>query len=75
MPSRRDFLKGVAAASAGLFSSGRGLADAAMRSGQIGAPAGTDVEVREGLKAGEKIVAAGSFYLKTALLRERIGGE
>jgi hypothetical protein len=33
------------------------------------------VEVRGGLQAGEKVVSAGSFYLKTALLRERIGDE
>ena len=31
------------------------------------------VEIRSGLKAGEEIVASGSFYLKTALLRERVG--
>ena len=45
MPNRRSFLKGVAGASAGLFSGGRGLADAALRSGQIGAPIGTRREV------------------------------
>jgi cobalt-zinc-cadmium efflux system membrane fusion protein len=45
------------------------------RAVELGNPAGADVEVRAGLKAGEKVVAAGSFYLKTALLRERIGGE
>ncbi len=27
------------------------------------------------VKAGETVVAAGSFYLKTALLQERIGDE
>ena len=31
-------------------------------------------EVVDGLDVGETIVADGSFYLKTALLRERIGG-
>ena len=45
MPNRRSFLKGVAGASAGLFSGGRGLADAALRSGQIGAPIGKRREV------------------------------
>lgn len=37
--------------------------------------AGGVVEIRSGLKAGEVIVGAGSFYLKTALLRETIGDE
>ena len=45
MPNRRDFLKGVAGAATGLFVGCRGLADAAMRSGQIGAPAGKRREV------------------------------
>jgi multidrug efflux pump subunit AcrA (membrane-fusion protein) len=31
------------------------------------------VEVVSGLQPGDEVVAAGSFYLKTALLRERIG--
>ncbi len=38
-----------------------------------GATAGDLVEVRGGVRAGEPVVAGGSFYLKTALLRERIG--
>ncbi len=42
---------------------------------RVGASAGDLVEVLDGLKAGETVVAAGSFYFKTALLRERIGGE
>ncbi|MEO8682529.1 MAG: efflux RND transporter periplasmic adaptor subunit [Vicinamibacterales bacterium] len=42
---------------------------------QIGKTAGDLVEVTSGVKAGEVVVGAGSFYLKTALLRERIGGE
>lgn len=33
------------------------------------------VEVLQGVKAGEKVVTRGSFYLKSALLREQIGGE
>ena len=33
------------------------------------------VVIKSGLKAGEAIVTSGSFYLKTALLRERIGDE
>ena len=39
----------------------------------LGVTAGGEVEVVAGLAAGESIVAAGSFYLKTALLHERIG--
>ena len=31
------------------------------------------VEIGSGLKAGEEIVTSGSFYLKTALLRDRVG--
>lgn len=38
----------------------------------IGATAGDRVEVSGGIKPGEVVVAKGSFYLKTALLRERI---
>ena len=45
MPKRRDFLKGVAGVSAALFSGGRGVGDAGMRSGQIGAPGGKRREV------------------------------
>ena len=41
----------------------------------LGASAGDVMEVLRGVKAGETVVAAGSFYLKTALLRERIGDE
>ena len=32
-------------------------------------------DIRAGLQAGDTVVGAGSFYLKTALLRERIGDE
>ncbi len=42
---------------------------------RLGASSGTLVEVLDGLKAGETVASAGSFYFKTALLRERIGGE
>ncbi|MGE3403426.1 MAG: efflux RND transporter periplasmic adaptor subunit [Vicinamibacterales bacterium] len=47
----------------------------ARRNVELGLTAGDVVEVRTGLKAGETVVAAGSFYLKTALLQERIGDE
>ncbi len=33
------------------------------------------VEVQSGLRPGQPVVAAGSFYLKSALLRDLIGGE
>ncbi|MCY3844642.1 MAG: efflux RND transporter periplasmic adaptor subunit [Acidobacteria bacterium] len=39
----------------------------------LGSTAGGVVEVLSGLAAGESIVAEGSFYLKTALLNDRIG--
>ena len=42
---------------------------------ELGTTAGDVVEVRSGLTAGSTIVSAGSFYLKTALLRELIGDE
>ena len=45
------------------------------RNVELGNTAGDVVEIRSGLKAGEVIAGAGSFYLKTALLRERIGEE
>jgi cobalt-zinc-cadmium efflux system membrane fusion protein len=31
------------------------------------------IEIRSGLKAGEKVVTSGSFYVKAAFLREQIG--
>lgn len=40
-----------------------------------GVTAGDRIEVLEGLTAGTRIAGAGSFHLKTALLRERIGDE
>ena len=39
----------------------------------LGSTAGGVVEVLSGLEPGEPIVAEGSFYLKTALLNDRIG--
>ena len=33
------------------------------------------IEIRSGLRAGERVVTRGSFYVKSALLRELIGGE
>lgn len=40
---------------------------------RLGSTAGGQVEVAGGLEPGETIVSTGSFYLKTALLHERIG--
>lgn len=45
------------------------------RTVEVGIAAGDVVEIRSGVRAGDVIVGAGSFYLKTALLRERIGDE
>jgi multidrug efflux pump subunit AcrA (membrane-fusion protein) len=42
---------------------------------QLGRRSLDRVEVLSGLKAGDVVVGRGSFYLKTALLRERIGDE
>lgn len=42
---------------------------------QLGLQAGNLIEVKAGLKPGDTIVAAGSFYFKTALQRELIGDE
>lgn len=42
---------------------------------ETGLTAGGLVEIKSGLKAGEQVVGSGSFYLKTALLRDRVGGE
>ena len=36
---------------------------------QIGNETGRQVEIREGLKPGEQVVAAGSFHLKAELLK------
>ena len=40
---------------------------------QLGGSAADRVEIVSGLQAGEPVVGAGSFYLKTALLRGQIG--
>lgn len=40
---------------------------------QTGTTAGDLVELVAGVRPGDKVVGHGSFYLKTALLRERIG--
>jgi cobalt-zinc-cadmium efflux system membrane fusion protein len=42
---------------------------------EVGNMAGDVVEIRSGIRAGEVIAGAGSFYLKTAALRGRIGDE
>ncbi len=42
---------------------------------RLGLQAGNLVEVKEGLKVGDAVVGVGSFYFKTALQRELIGGE
>ncbi len=42
---------------------------------QVGRRSGDLVEILGGLEEGQMIVGKGSFYLKTALLRERIGDE
>ena len=39
----------------------------------VGQTAGGIIEILEGVHANEEVVGDGSFYLKTALLRERIG--
>jgi cobalt-zinc-cadmium efflux system membrane fusion protein len=45
------------------------------RNVQTGIAAGADVEIVSGVEPGVEVVSSGSFYLKTALLRERIGDE
>ena len=42
---------------------------------QVGRRSGGLVEILGGLEEGQMVVGKGSFYLKTALLRERIGDE
>jgi cobalt-zinc-cadmium efflux system membrane fusion protein len=42
---------------------------------QVGRRSGDRVEILAGLNDGDNVVGKGSFYLKTALLRERIGDE
>lgn len=45
------------------------------RSVQVGQQDEQNVEITSGIKPGERVVADGSFYLKSALLRKLIGGE
>lgn len=45
------------------------------RTVETGLTAGEVIEIRAGLRIGEVIAGAGSFYLKTAALRDRIGDE
>jgi len=47
----------------------------ARRNVQLGRRSGDLVEVLSGIDDGQTVVGKGSFYLKTALLRERIGDE
>ncbi len=42
---------------------------------QVGERDERRAEILSGIKAGEKVAANGSFYLKSALMRELIGGE
>jgi multidrug efflux pump subunit AcrA (membrane-fusion protein) len=42
---------------------------------ELGMTVGDRMEIVAGLEPEEQVVSAGSFYLKTALLRERIGDE
>lgn len=42
---------------------------------QLGTQSDGWIEVKSGVKAGELVVTQGSFYLKSTLLREQIGGE
>ena len=45
------------------------------RNVQVGRRSGDLVEILGGVQQGQMVVGTGSFYLKTALLRERIGDE
>ena len=45
------------------------------RNVEVGVTAGGLVQIKSGIKLGEEIATAGSFYLKTAALRDRIGEE
>ena len=45
----------------------------AMRELSLGAETGTDVEVLAGLRAGERVVTNGAFYLKSTVLKEALG--
>lgn len=41
----------------------------------LGRKSGNDAEVRSGLTEGERVVTQGSFYLKSILLKEQVGGD
>jgi len=41
---------------------------------KLGAAAGDGVQVLEGVKAGERVVTAGSFFLRGEAARSRSGG-
>ena len=45
------------------------------RAVEVGERTPESAEIRSGLKPGEKVVGKGSFYVKSALMRELIGGE
>lgn len=45
------------------------------RTVELGERTPDSTEIKSGLKAGERVVAKGSFYVKSALMRELIGGE
>ncbi len=47
----------------------------AVREVILGTPVPPDIEIREGLKEGERVVTKGSFYLKSILLAETIGAD
>lgn len=53
----------------------RGATTFERRNVELGQTAGDLVAVQSGLRAGEVIAGKGSFYLKTAALRDRIGDE
>ena len=46
----------------------------ARREIEVGRTAAGVIEVRSGLKAGERVVTAGAFFLKSELSREELGG-
>jgi len=42
---------------------------------EVGERSGEWIEIRSGLRAGERIVSEGAFYVKSALLKDQISGE
>jgi len=42
---------------------------------EVGERSGDWVEIRSGLRAGERLVSEGAFYVKSALLKDQISGE